>query len=459
MDHTKEKTNYALLIALCVSIFSYCFLSQYIFPSGDDFTYALKGSTTTNFLQSLHAEWLHWNGRYISNVLVLINPIRPNDFFLYRLTPPLLLVGFIFTHWISIKILFSTSRIQAFFCATGLLALYLNVIPEIGEGIYWYTSAVTYFLTLLIFPLYLLSLHKREGSKSKNIWILILIVTQFLMTGLNEIVLIFLILIHSFYYFNNKSTVRLALLASQLVFASVVIFAPGNAVRSSYFSNNHDVLYTLFMGGGQCLRFTLMILINPITWVFVFLVLQSEKTVDKIRGVINFKFPLWKWIALFLLPQFIACTAPIWTTGILGQHRTPNLAIYCQMLILILYLVNNSQSLLAAKVASVCSEIGRNKLTIIAIVFLFFWSNGLTVTTDLLSGKAKDFKTENENREAALQSFTKLKDCIINIPQLKNRAESIFIYDITENPKHWKNEGYSMFYGLKNKNIQIKGIK
>ena len=84
-----------------------------------------------------------------------------------------------------------------------------------------------------------------------------------------------------------------------------------------------------------------------------------------------------------------------------------------------------------------------------------FWGNGKTANKDLLSGEAQGFYEESLERAEKLESFSPLRDTIIVIQPLYSRPESIFIYDITTDHKHWLNETYTAYYKLRNKGISI----
>lgn len=444
----RSKIYFFLAIAICLA--PYLILCLYIFPSGDDYSYAWKGYTSTNFWDTLIGEWKTWNGRYFSNFFVLINPITYGRFDLYRVVPVLLVLVFVLSQYVLTLKFVTASKSQAVIMSLCFLLIYLNIMPDLGEGIYWYTAAVTYFAPLLLFPLYLIGLNA-VSINVKPITVTTLIVLQFVLTGFNEVLMLILTLVHVGFAIWAKSNKKLfwLLLLTQLFFSAAVYFAPGNEVRSSYFPNTHNVIHTIANGSMNTLRFSASLFFTPALWICILLFLKTN-----IKSK-NYSMSIWYWIALFLVPQFIACAGPVWTTGIIGQHRTPNMALYFQLLVVFMFLLFEEKHIITSILKLLSSYISYPRLLIALAISFLFWGNGKTASNDLLNGEAQGFHDESHKRANKLESFSNLKDSLILMPHLYFRPKSIFIYDLSNNPKDWKNETYTLYYGLKNKGIAI----
>ena len=89
------KYNAVFALLFLGALLPFIYISQYIYPSGDDFSFAWKGDMSTNFVETLKGEWLTWNGRYFSKILVLINPISNENYDVYQITPFLLVSIFV----------------------------------------------------------------------------------------------------------------------------------------------------------------------------------------------------------------------------------------------------------------------------------------------------------------------------------------------------------------------------
>ena len=443
------KTSFFLVLLICIT--PYLLLCFYIFPSGDDYSYAWVGANSNDFIGTLIGEWNTWNGRYISNILVLTNPIAYGHFNLYKTIPIILTSLFILVHSVLVLKFITVSKVQALAISSCFLLIYLNVMPHLGEGIYWYTAAVTYFAPLLLFPLHLIALDKFSKT-DQPVLTLLLIMLQFLLTGFNEVLMIIMTLLHlviAVWSKNNKRTFWLLLL-TQLLFASIVYFAPGNEVRSSYFSDKHDVLHTIINGSANTLRFTTSLLGTPSLWISMLLFLKLGFNSKK------HSTSIWFWIAMFFLPQFIACAGPVWTTGIIGQHRTPNFALYFQIMVVFLFLTVEKEHKITCYLKQLSTYTSFPKLLLGLFISFLLLGNGRTTIEDLLSGNAWSFHQENITRANSLESFSNLQDTVLLMPRYKHKPKSIFIYDITPNSRDWKNEVYTTYYGLKQKNIAIR---
>lgn len=449
---SSEQKTPTLALLLLVLLIPYFIICLYISPSGDDYSYAWTGANKIGFLKTLVDEWYFWNGRYLSNILVLKNPIGFGNFFFYQLIPVVIISLLIFSHYYFVKKTTQLSAFKSILVSLCIITFYLNCIPEIGEGIYWYTAAVTYSASLILFPIYILILLKKEPST----WhVLILILLQFILNGFNEITMLILCIVQggSFLFERfRKNRIYYLLFLTQLLFASIVFFAPGNEVRGAYFPEKHDVFKTITLGGAHVVRFTALLLLNPFLWITILIFFKH-----KLREYFpKTDYPLMAWIILFLLPQFIANAGPIWTTGLLGQHRTVNLGIYFQAIVLFSYLMIQKENILIRFIEWMAKNTSFSIIIISTVICIVSYGNSNKVIVDLLSGDAKLFKQENIKRHQLLTSYTDLKDTIIEIPGYKVKPESIYIYDINDDPKDWKNEVYTTFFNLKQQKVWIK---
>ncbi|MFT6716547.1 MAG: hypothetical protein ACJA0Q_001191 [Saprospiraceae bacterium] len=437
-------------LALLICLTPYFLLCFYIFPSGDDYSYAWVGANSTDFLGTLIGEWLTWNGRYISNVFVLINPITYGYFELYQAIPFLLITLFIGVHSIFVFKFTNASKGLAVIMSLCFLLIYLNIMPHVGEGIYWYTAAVTYFSPLLLFPAHLILLNKLTKNY-QHLLLLTLIALQFLLTGFNEVIMIIMTLLHlGIAVWGKNNRTFWILLATQVIFAALVCFAPGNEVRSSFFLSKHDLIHTVLNGSANTLRFSVSLLSTPSLWISILLFLKLKLNLKTHTA------SMWFWMGLFFAPQFIACAGPVWTTGIIGQHRTPNFALYFQILVIFMFLIFEGKHRITVAFLNLANHLSYLRLSIVMVISLVFSGNGKTAIHDLYSGEAWGFHQENLSREQKLQSFIELRDTTMYLYEHRYKPKSIFIYDITPDPKDWKNEVYTTFYGLKPRHISIR---
>lgn len=460
---TEQRYTKQFVFVFICALLPYLLISQYIFPSGDDYSYAWKGAVSTDFTATLIGEWNNWNGRYFSNILVLINPISTENFALYQLASLALIALFLTFNFALVKTRLPVTFSQTFFLVLSFTLIYFSTLPDVGEGLYWYTGAVTYLFPVALFPVHLILVtqslscrvsHPVSSVKKQVVISFLVVLLQGILTGCNEIMLVLLLLIHLGLFFTQKQVPlapKILLLLTQIGFSCLVIFAPGNEIRSSFFTDQHNVMHTFFNGSANTLRFSFQLLANPILWISLLLI----KKLLSSSQLFKTSFSNWTWLILFITPQFIACAAPVWSTGMIGQHRTPNFALYFQLLVVFAFFLSHTQHFIVKKTTALAQNMHLKTLTICMVIALFFYGNNGSVIKDLLSGDAACFKSENLKRIEALKNLSNVNDSTVFFPNYSCQPASIFIYDITSNPKDWQNEVYTLYFNVKQNGVQI----
>ncbi|MBI5538600.1 MAG: hypothetical protein HY951_00965 [Bacteroidia bacterium] len=458
-----QKNNLIFLVSLVILIFPYIYLSFYANPAADDFTYAHK-EKALDFFSTLINEYLNWNGRYTSNVFVLINPIAFNSFLFYKLIPVFIIVLTFLSYLLFVKTLLSdiVSNIISYIISLLLTLLFIYQMPIISEGIYWYTGAVTYQLGN-IFALILICLLwqfvKRKfifGNSIIHLMILTLILISAI--GFNE-VLMLLILFFSFVFlfiqFKNKlENKNLAIYISiiALIFSLMVYLAPGNSIRESNFSNIHNLYHSVIYSIAQTGRFFVIWLSSVPLLLLSFLFFFLNKTLSsrlKIFSVSFYLSPVYSTLILFFI-LFISVFPAYWSTGMLGQHRTLNVAYYFFILFWFINL-NVWFNYFENRLRNIRSPNKKVNIFVICIIlgFLAFSRNGYSSLTDMIYGKASSFNKQMNERYDIIKSS---KDTIFFKP-IKNPSKCLLIYDISNNPEHWLNRCYTVYFNCENKTV------
>lgn len=454
------------LLSLIAAFIPYLFISIYSNPAPDDFTYAFKGKAY-NILQTIINEYFNWNGRYTSNVLVLINPIAFKSFIFYKIIPVLIIFLTIISYLIFVKVLIGRfiSRIDIYIISFLLSLLYIFQMPIISEGIYLYTGAITYQLgnicALTYISLLTLFYKRQFVFNNKKIHLIILTIFLFLTIGFNEVImiallcfsLIFLFIVHK-NRLENKALANYLFLVT-LVFSSFVYFAPGNLVRESYFPNNHDIIHSIVFSIAQSIRFFLDWISSAPLLLLSILFFYLNKNLSKNIKLFSVSFYLSPFYSslLLLIVIFISVFPAYWATGILGQHRTLNVAYY---LFVITWFINLTVwfNFYENRMKNIQS-LNKNISNIILIVILgsfLFTKNGYNSITDILNGRAKSYNMQMNERYSLIKSS---KDTIYFKP-ITDPPKSLFLYDITDNPEHWLNKCYTVYFECEDKLIMKK---
>lgn len=445
------------LLALIIAIAPYIYISIYANPIADDFNNAAKGKANNLWIASTEL-YFNWGGRYASNIFVLLNPLVFDSFVGYKIVPPILITLTICAYFIFIQVIIGDiiNKVKSLQIAFLLTLLFIYQMPIISEGIYWYTGAVTYHLANIIALIYIALLYlffqQKYLFQNKNIHVIIVSLFLFILIGFNEIhmisslILSFVIfLIDKRQQFNNKNFV-IYLLIITVLFCVLEVFAPGNSKRGSHaVAQNHRFFHSLFSSILQTSRFFLEWLSStPLLLLSVLYYYLNEK-LSKTHKLFSNSFYLSPLVSSFLLLFiiFFCSFLPYWATGILGQHRTLNIAYF---MFIILWFIN----------LTVCYNYFRNKiglikelsfsanLTILFLVWssLVFTKNGFDIMIDITSGKAIQYNNDMIKRYSLLDSP---RDTIYFKP-ITNPPKTLFVLDITHDPNYWLNTGYNKYF-------------
>jgi hypothetical protein len=439
------------------------FHSLFLFshPIGDDMTYAFLGNSKT-LGKALIDEYFLWNGRYSSNVFVLLNPIRFSfsPIVFYRIVTLLLsLIGIFSSFYFFKKI--TQSKFNGFeYISITLLFTLLNLVqmPILSEGMFWYTGVVTYqlanYLTLIYF-VFLFTIFQNSSSSVSISKVFFLSVFLLFLIGFNEVTMFILVVFHFLLFFlaalkkSNYKFFLLVLFIVSIIGFLLVYFAPGNAIREVYFiGKSHKVWHSFYSSFLQCLRFGFSWLSNGILVILSILYLPLHRKLVQISPLVKLNFYVNKWVTFFSLPVIIfLCVFPAyWSTGIMGQHRTVNTAYF---FFIVLWFINLSVWINSVPKLSI--TIQRKyvfPLTIFLVVLLVISKNSRDVFQDILLGNASKFSMEMDNRNKLISSFDKNKDTVYLLPELRNKPNSIFVYDIKNDPNYFVNTGYKRYWNM-----------
>lgn len=457
-----KQYKWPLLFCLILLFIPYFFLSAYTNPFADDFIYGQRGEENQVIAQAIR-EYFNWSGRYTSNILQFLNPLAFHSFVGYKVFPIVLIILILLSHFFFIHILVGgqLSRIEKVILTLLFVLLFLHEMPILSEGIYWYTGSVVYQLGTVCAILYisLLGLYTQKKILINNSFVHLVLLTLLLIVsiGFNEIIMLGLVLFSTISLIvvrKNKlqnQHLFLYLFILSVICASVSFFAPGNAVRATLASNNHHLGYSLFMGLAQTARFFLKWICSVPLLVLSYLYFYLNKKLSAEVSLFAKSFylkPLQS-IGVLLLVIFIAVFPPYWATGMLGQHRTVNVACY---LFLIMWFINLTVFFNAFKNQfQIKPAMKRFYVLLMGIVILafVFTKNGYDVMNDIFYGKASDY---NKQMTARYKQFQTNSDTIY-FKGIKNPPKSLFLYDVAKEPNYWMNKAYTIYFNCEDRSV------
>ncbi len=445
----------ALLFLL---LLRYVLLAFACAPYGDDWGYAAMGIRSDPWDRLVH-EHHTWNGRYFSNALVLYGPLTlgiPSGLPLYRLVPVLLLIlSIAATAWLLAALPGHVPRrIDRWMLALAFTLLHLHAMPHLGEGLYWYTGAVTYqgaWVFVLAHVGAVLRLVRTGWGWSRAV---ISIGSLIAAVGSNETAMVLLVVGHTTWIISDATNRRMPpgwrwmVLAAAVGCGLLVALAPGNAVRSMHFPQRHDLLLTLGMGGAQALRFALVWVTDPgvlaallLAWVV------GRSGTGPGRLVRSDPGPM-PWLVAAAMALAVGTVLPYWSMGMLGQHRTLNFVLGPFLIALLGAALALGHRMRGRRVpAWLLTRTTRGLAMGTGLAALLLWGNDRWVTHDLLSGDASRFRRHTADLHRILTFSARSGSSLSEVPIFAEPLRSLRIPEPTADPDAYWNRTLAGYFG------------
>lgn len=445
-----------VLIILLLLLARYAWLATDVHPFGDDWSYAVKGREH-GLWERLVMEYRHWNGRYFSNILVLRGPLLPGleeGLWRYRLVPVVLIAGLV----LSARLLLAEvigeglSSIRKWCAALAFTALYLHLMPHPGQGLFWYTGAVTYLVPCILLLVLLASLLRMERAQLPMVrWCYgagVLLLTA-AVAGSNEVAMVHALLLAMAWAMHQRGRFAVLLVTFAMCCAAAVYLAPGNTYRTGLFVGTHDPLRTVWMSAAQTVRFVGWWLLAPALLLSTFIVwrwgrsLQAGSSLARSLARLH---PAWPLVgaAVAVLPAFVI---PYWSTGMLGQHRTVNAALFVFLpLAWVALLAWQARRGGAAITAPFWT--GRPGWVLVALLLCMLGlRNDGALSSDLLTGRAHRFDRAYQDRYALIgEAIASGADTVL-VPVIGEPPVTLDMLELREDPGHWMNASLAAYLG------------
>lgn len=438
---------------LLTSLIPFLLLTKFVRPAFDDYTWSVLTLTRGYFSTQWHL-YSSYNGRYFGTALLTFSPLNYGSVAAYKAIAfvIILLTGLSIFFFVRSVLGPTVAVIDKVIAGAFLWALFSNQTPDITEAYFWLTGDLYYqlggILTLVFFGLVVRESHQRSRKLAVTVIGSLLIAA---IAGSNETsmvilcVLVFVISLHTWW---RKSAARWQWLIFAVVAAvcsSILVLAPGNAVRSLSYPGRHRLFFSLGMSLVQEARFLLAWLTNTsfvlATLFFIPLAARFSARVDLLkRARVH---PVMASVVLMTI-VFTGFFLPYWGTGLLGQHRTVNTVYF---IFVIGWFVT-----VAAWVVY-CKEkyaVGMGSMPRFAywigapllVATLFVTNNTREAIADLVSLRAYRYDRAASVRDATLEQCARegIKDCrktpIDNLPT--SITNPYFEKMIESEPQYWK---------------------
>jgi uncharacterized protein DUF6056 len=427
------------------------FLAPCLFahPTADDFIYA--SNARAGFGAAWVQEYLGWNGRYASNALVLATPLALGETG-YRAAAALTLAltvaaayGFI-QAWAGPAL----ARRDALTGAGVFAALYFSQVPSLGESVYWYTSAATYQLwvvPVLAHAALLIRYGRLDrptiADRAGLVLAGVLLVAA---AGFNEVVMLFMLAAHAIWLasaLRDRSPARLRAATFFVVAAAsalAVLVAPGNAARRAMYAGTHQLGRSVGMTLLQTLRF-------DADWASSGALLLSTVLFIPFAERLP-SAPRQRWIPAIGLALLVPMAAfpAYWETGMLGQHRTMDVAYFA---FLVLWFGGVPAWVAAPRPSASWrsfTDAWSGPAAILLLAALAVTRNGYALGSDLATGRLAGFDREMRARRAALEACRDRGADLCEIDPLRSTPSAFTIVDVSPDPDAWVNAAYARYF-------------
>ena len=444
-----QTVKYFLLLFLVVALLPYLYLCFYAMPFADDFCYGWTASEKISFLDKFLKQYLYWNGRFTSDVLVNLHPLKSGSLILYQVcsfvsilaTPAMFY--FLIKEWI-------TENFSAVLIAFVATLFYLCYLPNITEGVYWYIGLINYHwgcLCLLLQLTVLIRILKRGDN------VLLLITSAVLLVisiGFNEVAaavipafyLSALIYLKStgFAEQNGKRKFQILCLHFAVAFiaSAFVIFSPGNLTRANVFPEKFHFLHSLEFASLQTIRFISRWMLSIPFIALSLFVLGNRHKIKVYPKAPDYRLLL----GLLLFTVFMAAFIPYMATGILGQHRTMNYVFPCFIAYWMFILLHLPSRFPGLQLLDKYLTQGKSLALIFLAVGCMTGSHtGIGILSDIRSGALADYKQDFFQRQAAVS-----ENNFAQIRHLNKIPKSFAVVDTKGDTSWWVDKCMKRFY-------------
>ena len=245
-------SNIIIVIGIFI-ILPFIILSFYNQPSADDYCFAFssRDSGVWTAFKNCYSEL---TGRYFANFLLLNNPLVYKTLWLYKFSSIVMLVLTMSAFYFLINSIgYNFLSLRSKLAGTlALQSLYLAGMPEVAQGYYWMNGSITYQLASILFVFFTgfyIRIFRTNKTGKKLFYLPVAILLLFLVIGCNEVSMamvvsmLFLIAFIHFIITKKPDIIQVVFAVVAFLFSLIVIFAPGNTVRSGFFVKTHSTVY------------------------------------------------------------------------------------------------------------------------------------------------------------------------------------------------------------------------
>jgi hypothetical protein len=446
-------------IALAGYIALFCVLGVYAWPSADDYAFSVQ-VFEHGFWRTQWLTYVSVMGRCVATFLVT------SVYFLGLKIYPFLAAANIILSLTVLCFLFRSIfkqnepdfRQKTFLWALLFQCIWLAVVPELSETLYWVHGCVLYMCSavLSLFCLSLLVRALQEDTSKHGTFFYPLLLAVFLngmiseLTCFSQIGILFLLTFYYIRHENSRSarTVCTALIAAVAGFL-VMFFAPGNASRMSATMLSRfsvqNILQTLgvatVFGGVTAVKF----FTKPIVYLAILYSPVIAAHVKPFDSALSKYLKAWHiFVLVALISPFLQAIAGF-ATGAGLPARAEGLAIWIMGAAwLSFWAFGYRNERVFEKIRSLRVFPWRGVLLALCLLLN---GNFIALLQDLRS--APLYAAEQRQRGALVARQKAEGKTNIVVPALTVKPKLLFFTDIRPSPNDWKNQSFAEYWGVR----------
>ncbi|CAM4153181.1 DUF6056 domain-containing protein [Gillisia hiemivivida] len=451
------------IAAILIFILPFFYIIKYTHFAADDF--CRVPADFDHYFENVAYWYMNITGRY-TNGFISYLPLYNLE--INRLVLKILIVGLGLISYLFINKSFdyfkiAISKTKCLLISVLFFIALISQLPSVYEFFYWYAASTVYLISIIFFLLFLIMIFNLNYKNPYQIFIICLLVI--LLNGNNEMLIpITNLILFGFLLekiiFHEEINLKYLLINVISWFSSlIVILAPGNSNRQTYYAEGGDLLHSLKSSVLSSGMFTLKSLIEfPyfLLYIGLFLFIFDETRNQRIKTYKCIHPILLFGISIILLASVIA--VPYYATGYvkINDGRIGNMI---HIIFLILLFINLLNSTIFFNKRMVFKKVKFFKKISIGLFIFFFLlvpftnQNYLDLYSDFKNGSFAKYDLDIEKREEKLR-VSDLGE--IRIIRIKG-SRTIKHLEITKNPKEWENQCYTAFINKKY-NLNIRSI-
>ncbi len=302
MDNKLIKRGSILILWLAILLFFFglCILAFFNHAIADDY-YALLWNRKYGFIGYQKYVYLHWGGRYFSNIIASLFSYRRILIPSYYLHTILLLTFTLISVYRLITVInrfMLTNSINFVYRITLSSLICINLFvayPELSTALFWFSSAVTYQSSVILLLLLISTgiSWLNSAPKRKPFLFVSLLLLVIMTNGTNEVGVLFTGIILLITALLNKEKILekkfyfLSILVIYLLSFAITAIAPGNRERMELIGNKSIHIPVAFVSAlFRIFDVYWNIFQSPLFWIsFLALFISSINFQDKLVGI------------------------------------------------------------------------------------------------------------------------------------------------------------------------------